>query len=98
MSQAAIMPEWMQQRLAGTAAQPGEVELAPDEVPAVALFLALGTQWRRHPMTGMLLGLDYAAVPPTAAMTGTEMTPALFADLRLMEDAAIGALAEGAAR
>lgn len=54
------------------------------------LFLRLGSQWRFH-HTGVRLGLDYAVVPPVAAMLGIVMTPALFDDLRLMEGAALAA-------
>lgn len=96
MTQAAIMPDWMQERLAGSASQPGEIALAPDEVEPVTLFLMLGSQWRHHAMSGLRLGLDYAAIPATAAMAGIAMTPALFADLRVMEGAALETFAEGA--
>lgn len=91
MTQAAQMPEWMRERLAGTTAAPGEVEIAPDEVSPFALFVALGTQWRWCAMSGHRLGLDYSAVAATADMQGTPITPALFRDLRLMEAAAMEA-------
>jgi pyrroloquinoline quinone (PQQ) biosynthesis protein C len=65
------------------------IEIAPDEVDVVALFLALQTQWRLHAMTGAATGLIYEAVPPTASMSGIETTPQLFADLRTMESAAL---------
>lgn len=89
MSQAAIMPQWMLDRLAGTIDQPGEITLSPDEVIPFSLFAALGTQWDRHAMTGMRLGISYAAIQPTAQMLGIPMTPALFNDLRAMERAAL---------
>lgn len=50
--------------------------------------MTLASQWRMHPMAGRT-GLDYAAIAPTAAMLGLAMTPALFADLRVMESAAM---------
>ena len=84
----------MQARLSGTQQAPGEVEIAPDEVQPFALFVALGTQWRWCGMSGRRLGLDYAAIPATAAMQGVTMHPALFHDLRVMEHAALNALAE----
>lgn len=96
MTQAAQMPEWMQQRLMGTLATPGEVHVAPDEVPVVGLFLSLSTQWRTCPISGRRLGLDYAAIEPAARMQTTEMTPRLFRDLRLMEQAALDAFMESA--
>lgn len=40
---------------------------------------------------GGRLGLEYAAIAPTAALMEIEMTPAVFADLRLMEGAALAA-------
>lgn len=94
MTQAAIMPEWMLERLAGTADNPGEVELVPDEADAFSLFVMLGTQWRFHPMAGQI-GLEYAAIPATAAMAEIPVTPALFRDLRTMEAAALEAFTEG---
>lgn len=66
-----------------------DIEVAPDEVDAVALFLAMGTQWRRCGVTGRAIGLEYAAVPATASLSAIAMTPALFADLQLMEAAAL---------
>lgn len=90
------MPEWLQQRLLGTATSPGEVHIAPDEVPILGLFLSLGTQWRWCPISARRLGLDYAAIEPAARMQSTEMTPRLFRDLRLMEQAALDAFMESA--
>lgn len=94
MTQAAQMPEWMQQRLAGTTASPGEVTIAPDEVPVLGLFLSLGTQWRWCPISGRRLGLDYAAIEPAARLQSIEMKPRMFHDLRLMEEAALEAFGE----
>lgn len=42
----------------------------------------------------MPLGLDYGAVRLVARMTGARLRPALFADLRVMEEAALAAWAE----
>ena len=67
----------------------GEIEICPDEKDAAVLFLALGTQWRWHPMAGVRLGIEYASIAPTAAACEIAMTPALFVDLRQMEAAAI---------
>lgn len=70
---------------------------------AVRLFAALGTQWRcvvlgggMEPHRLIWLGIDYAAIAPVMALLGLS-EPTLFDDLRLMEDAAIGAFAEAAA-
>lgn len=65
-----------------------------DNRAAAELFLALSTQWRTAGMDGVPTGLDYAAIPATARMRATKMTPALFADIRLMEHAALDAWAE----
>lgn len=97
MTQAAIMPEWMQQRLGGTTLQPGEIELAPDELTPFELFVALGTQWQYHPMGGRT-GINYAAIRPTADLSGITVTPSVFTDLRVMELAALDAFAEAAAK
>jgi hypothetical protein len=69
------------------------IEIAPDEVNVVALFLALQTQWRVHAMTGARTGLIYEAIPAAAALSGIETTPALFADLQIMESAALNEMA-----
>lgn len=62
----------------------------------MTLFFALGTQWRwlSVPMSGVTLrmGIDYGAVAATALLVGTVMTPQLFADIRVMESAALSAV------
>ncbi|HEX7820634.1 MAG TPA: DUF1799 domain-containing protein [Sphingobium sp.] len=93
MTQSAIMPQWMQERLSGTVAAPGEIELAPDEAIAFSLFVKLGTQWQRHAMTGARLGIDYAAIRPTAEMMEIAMSRALFDDIGIMESAALNEFA-----
>lgn len=70
------------------------IEVAPDEEEAVALFTALDTQWRFHPLAGVRTGLDYAAIGPTASMLGLTLSPGLFTDIRIMEGAAMRALAK----
>lgn len=98
MTQSAEIPDWMRERLAGNSKTPGEVQVPPDEQATLALFLSMGTQWRWCPVSGQRLGMDYAAIAPTASLQGTELTPMVFHDLRLMEHAALSALAEGRAR
>lgn len=75
------------------AADASELELSPDETGPVGLFLALASQWRIHPAAGVRMGIDYAAIPPTAAMMEVPMTPSLFNDIRAMESAALEAMA-----
>ena len=58
----------------------------------VTLFMALTSQWRFHAMGGRL-GIEYAAVRPTADMLDIVMTTGLFLDLQMMERAALVALA-----
>jgi len=89
LTAAAALPDWVERP--ATADRP--IEIGPDEVDAVALFTALGTQWIWHPTVGVRLGIRYEAVAPTAEGLGLKMTPALFADLLIMEAAAIEAAA-----
>ncbi len=67
-------------------------EIVADEMDALALFLALDTQWNWHPMAGVRTGFNYAVIPATAAGCGIELTPSLFADIRQMEAAALNEL------
>ncbi len=78
----------------GAAPADALIELAPDEVEAFALFRSLDTQWRRHPMTGTRLGIDYAAIEPVARMLEIGMTPRLLLDVQVMEAAVIELQAE----
>lgn len=63
---------------------------------AVEIWLTIDTQWRSHVAGGrlMFVGLDYAGVDRALAWSETALTPAGFRDLRLMEGAALEALAE----
>lgn len=96
MTRAAIMPQWMLDRLAGTVDRPGEVILCPDEALSFSLFAALSTQWDRHAMTGMRLGIRYDVIRPTAENMGMTFSPAIFSDIRLMEQAALAEFARAA--
>lgn len=74
-------------------------EDAPHEVPladasVVTLFFALDTQWRRHAMSGLRIGIDYAAIRPTAELYQLDLTPDMMADIRMMEAAALAQFAE----
>lgn len=91
LTQAAILPDWMERRIAD---QSDTIELAPDEATAFSLFAALGTQWTRHAMTGLRLGIDYSVIPATAQMMDIVMTPGLLLDLRIMESAALDEFAK----
>lgn len=69
----------------------------PSNADVVKLFLALATQWRwlMVPTTAgpvpTMLGLDYAAADTTARLMGRPLAPAGFADLQIMEAAALAA-------
>lgn len=69
----------------------------PENAPAVEAFLAAATQWRvvAGPERLRVVGLDYAGARAGWDLAGIAMTPALFADVRIMEAAAIAALNEG---
>jgi Phage related hypothetical protein (DUF1799) len=96
---AAAIQAWIDQGEEGVArSEPEKIEIPPDEADVVTLFLSLDTQWRwiGQPVTGALirLGLDYSAVKSVAQAIQVKLTPALFADLRVMENAALQASAE----
>jgi hypothetical protein len=65
------------------------IEVWPDNLPAVNLFIAMGTQWRVG-MSGVT-GLDYNALPAVMRMTGVKSSDMaeVFNDLRVLEDAAL---------
>jgi hypothetical protein len=62
-------------------------EVWPENWPAVQAFLTVQTQWASS-MSGAT-GLDYTRVHAGLEMAGIECTPKLFAELRLMEGAAL---------
>ncbi len=65
------------------------VEVWPDNLIAVNVFIAMSTQWR----TGYAgpTGLDYAALPAVLRLTGVPAAEraGVFDALRAMEDAAL---------
>ena len=67
----------------------GDVEIWPDNILAVRVFLAMSTQWRVG-LAGAT-GLDYGALP--AVMRLMQVPPGerriVFNDLRALEDAAL---------
>lgn len=71
-----------------------ELELSVgDEANSAALFFALDTQWRRHPLTGSRLGIDYAAIKPTAEAHELPFTPQVMKDVQVMEREALNVMA-----
>jgi hypothetical protein len=83
----------------------GEIDEAlrihPANETAVRLFLSMATQWRLAGVGTMQraliirTGLDYGAIEVTARLLGQDApTPDTFARLRILEGAAIEAMAE----
>jgi hypothetical protein len=72
----------------------------PENVEALAAFLAASTQWRVASLSTMTrarlvyLGLDYAGARAGIEAAGITLTPSLWADVCIMEEAARAALNE----
>lgn len=70
------------------------IDVWPDNLPALNVFVAMATQWR----TGMggPVGLDYAALPAVFRLIGTPRAawPGIFDDLRVMEAEALNVMSE----
>lgn len=62
------------------------LEIMPEIEGSLRLLDACATQWRRHPFTGALQGIDYAAALAVAGWLGLVPDPQLLADLRVLED------------
>lgn len=73
---------------------PADVDLWPDNEPAVLVFAQMSTQWRVG--MGGPVGLDYTPLPFVLRMSGIARTdwPDLFASVRLMENTALKAMSE----
>lgn len=72
------------------------VELPEDCRGAIEVFLAVDTQWRCV-FAGsrmVFIGLDYAGVRSALGLSRTRLPASGFADLQLMERAALRAMAE----
>lgn len=72
-------------------------EIAPENADTLDAWLACETQWRLAPIPGggwAWLGLDYAAVDVVLRRRPPAAPDAVFADLLVMERAAIQAFAE----
>ena len=77
-------------------APPEMIEVWPENWDAMRVFLGMETQWRRAGMAGVAVGLDYAALPVVTGALGVALDEDLLARLRILEGAAVKALAEGA--
>jgi hypothetical protein len=67
-----------------------QIDVWPDNVEAVNVFVEVSTQWRYAGM-GSPSGLDYPSIESTLRMTGIprKRWAGLFADVRVMERAAL---------
>ncbi len=65
----------------------------PENWSAVKFFQTLSSQWRLA-ANGLPYGLDYAGVETCARITKTELSPDLFADIQIMESAAVAVFLE----
>lgn len=70
------------------------VEVWPDNMGSVDVFIDLMTQWRRVGMTGAATGLDYTALPAVFAIRGIpkKRQSPIFDDIQVMEAAALEVL------
>ena len=68
----------------------------PDNIPAVAAFLAVATQWRMvaGDAGSTAIGLDYAGARAGLDASGIAVTPDLWTGLRLVESGALSAMNE----
>ena len=93
MTAAAKLPPWLLEE------RPSDrLEVPVADADPVNLFLALDTQWHRHPLTGHRTGIDYSSIRPTAELLEVAMSPDLMADIRMMEAAALSAFAKAMKR
>ncbi len=62
----------------------GLLEIWPDMAPAVLVFFAMDTQWKRGAF-GDLQGLDYGVLRPTADLLSLSLDAQAFHDVRVLE-------------
>lgn len=80
---------------------PARIAEAPaiwsSHLPALEAFVSVANQWRTAPMGGgfRITGLDYAAVQAGLTLAQITLTPAEWADFRVIEQAAKAALNGG---
>ena len=76
------------------------VELWPENLPAVLLYLDCDTQWRYAGLSGAPTGLDYAGVRAVMDLQAvpSDAHPALFQDLQALEREHLAVSAERAAK
>lgn len=76
---------------------PDRFEVWPENWPTLELFDRLGTQWRWDGMSGRCLGLNYGGVETLLRLEGVADQARVFADLQVMERAALAVMNRGKA-
>lgn len=66
------------------------IELWPENVEPISVFMRLQSQWRVGPAGP--LGLEYSCVESFLRLARVKRTPELFADIQAMETAALRAM------
>ena len=71
-----------------------DVDVWPDNLQAVNVFVAMGSQWRAG-MAGPT-GLDYASLPVVMRMQGIKRAdwPQVFDEVRVLENEALATIAK----
>lgn len=72
------------------------VEVFPDNLTTVNVFIAMSTQWRTAGMDGVRTGLDYAALPGVLRLMSVKRSEwtEVFEGVRVMEEVALSKLRE----
>lgn len=68
-------------------AQGPPIEVWPDNILAVNVFVSMSTQWRTGAMGAT--GLDYNALEATMRMMGIAVNGEILEEIRILEDAAL---------
>lgn len=69
-----------------------DFEVWPENWDAVQVFAAMAGHWRRDPLSGGYVGLDYPAVESVMRMLKVADTASTFRDLQTMERVALPVL------
>lgn len=78
----------------------GAIEILPQNAAACRVFFGMASQWRAAPVVigprALIVrtALDYAALPVVAAAHGVQLDGPLLAQLQILEDEAVRAMAE----
>lgn len=75
-------------------AEEGDIEIWPENLETVSVFLACSTQWDRNPMSGKRRGLRYADLAATVDMMDVNDRREVFDGVRTMENEALATWAQ----